>query len=87
VVTEETIEEKDDKKKDKVKEETVAIEDLKLPARTASVLEDNKITTVNQLKEMTEVNLLDLDGMGEKGVKEIRKAIGGLGVILKAEEK
>ena len=34
---------------------------------------------------MTESDLLALDGMGKKGVKEIRKAIGGLGVILKSE--
>jgi len=75
-------------KKDLKKEDVVVlVEDLKLPARTAGVLEDNKISTVEQIKDMTETDLLNLDGMGEKGVKEIRKAIGGLGIILKAEEK
>ncbi len=74
-------------KESKKTEIAVGIDDLKLPSRTASVLEDNKITTVKQIEKMTENNLLDLDGMGEKGVKEIRKAIGGLGIILKAEEK
>ncbi len=84
----EEVEEKETpKKEEKEEEKVVAIEGLKLPARTATVLEDNKITTVSQIEKMTEVNLLDLDGMGEKGVKEIRKAIGGLGIILKAEEK
>jgi DNA-directed RNA polymerase subunit alpha len=93
VVQEVDVEEKDitekvvEKKSEKAEEKVVTIEDLKLPARTASVLEDNKITSVSQIEEMTETNLLDLDGMGEKGVKEIRKAIGGLGIILKAEEK
>ena len=75
---------KEDLKKEDV---VVLVEDLKLPARTAGVLEDNKISTVEQIKDMTETDLLNLDGMGEKGVKEIRKAIGGLGIILKAEEK
>ncbi len=88
VTMEEKVVAKEEKEKEvKVEAKVVAIEDLKLPARTASVLEDNKITTVAQIEKMTEVNLLDLDGMGEKGVKEIRKAIGGLGIILKAEEK
>ena len=91
VESEESVEEVEEKetpkKEEKAEEKVVAIEDLKLPARTATVLEDNKIITVSQIEKMTEVNLLDLDGMGEKGVKEIRKAIGGLGIILKAEEK
>lgn len=87
-VEEKEIPEKDINKKDKkIEEKITTIEDLKLPARTVSVLEDNKITTVTQIEAMTETNLLDLDGMGEKGIKEIRKAIGGLGIILKAEEK
>ena len=84
---EKEVSKKDVEKDIKKVEEVVGIEDLKLPARTASVLEDNKITTVTQVEKMTESDLLDLDGMGKKGVKEIRKAIGGLGVILKAEEK
>ncbi len=75
---------KDVKNKEKV---IVNIVDLKLPVRTASVLEDNKITTVKQMEKLTESDLLNLDGMGEKGVKEIRKAIGSLGIILKAEKK
>jgi DNA-directed RNA polymerase subunit alpha len=82
------IESKDDDKKIKaVSNEVVKnVVDLNLPTRTASVLEDNKITTIKQIEKMTEDDLLDLEGMGEKGVKEIRKAIGGLGIILKAKE-
>jgi len=87
VTKEEVMKESTEKKDGRGKEKIATIEDLKLPARTLSVLEDNKITTVAQIEKMTEANLLDLDGMGEKGVKEIRKAIGGLGIILKAEEK
>jgi DNA-directed RNA polymerase subunit alpha len=91
--SEEAVDESNDTKKidvsskKKVAKVNIVIADLKLPARTASVLEDNKIETVDQIEEMAESDLLALDGMGEKGVKEIRKAIGGLGIILKAEEK
>lgn len=72
----------------KVSEDSVIknLADLNLPTRTASVLEDNNITTIKQIEKMTENDLLDLEGMGEKGIKEIRKAIGGLGIILKAKE-
>ena len=91
-VKEETISESEDIKEEKkvdkkVKKEISRIDELKLPTRTASVLEDNKITTIEQIEKMTESDLMNLDGMGAKGVKEIRKAIGGLGIILKAEEK
>lgn len=67
-------------------EETIMLEDLNLPTRTAGVLADSKITTVQQIEEMTEADLLALEGMGDKGVKEIRKVIGGLGIVLKAKE-
>ncbi len=66
--------------------EVTEISELNLPTRTASVLEDNKITTIAQIEKMTEMDLLELEGMGDKGVKEIRKAIGGLGIILKAKK-
>ena len=85
VISEDTKEEK--KVDKKAKKEVSKIDELKLPTRTASVLEDNKITTIEQIEKMTESDLMNLDGMGAKGVKEIRKAIGGLGIILKAEEK
>ncbi len=68
------------------KAEITDVQDLNLPTRTASVLADNNITTIKQIEEMSEADLLELEGMGDKGVKEIRKAIGGLGIILKAEK-
>ncbi len=66
------------------KAEITDVQDLNLPTRTASVLVDNNITTIKQIETMSEEDLLALEGMGDKGVKEIRKAIGGLGIILKA---
>ena len=35
---------------------------------------------------MTEEEILKLEGMGEKGIKEIKKAIGSLGITLKSAE-
>ena len=61
------------------------IADLKLPARIVSILKDHRITTIKQLEKSTEEKLLSLEGLGEKGVKEIKKAIGSLGVVLKSE--
>ncbi len=97
VKKEEVAKSADKKEEDKQEEESVkddsvqeqvakTVADLNLPTRTLSVLEDNKITTIKQIEKMTEDDLLNLEGMGEKGVKEIRKAIGALGIILKAKE-
>ncbi len=54
-----------------------------LSTRTGRVLEENKVTTVKDIATKTEEELLALDGIGEKGVKEIRKAIGVHGITLK----
>ena len=61
------------------------VKELALPARIESILLDNGIKTVSQIESMTEEDLLNLEGLGDKGVKEIRKAIGSLGVILKSK--
>lgn len=58
---------------------------LKLSTRTMNVLESNNIGEVDQIAQMTEQELGKLDGMGEKGIKEIKKAIGSLGITLKSE--
>jgi DNA-directed RNA polymerase subunit alpha len=77
---EEVVEKKDDTKK-------VEVTELKnLSTRTLNVLEANKITTIGAIVKMTEAELTDLDGMGAKGVKEIKKAIGDYGVNLRQEK-
>lgn len=64
--------------------ENISIDDLKgLSTRTINALRDNKITKVKGIVKLTTEELGDLSGMGEKGVKEIKKAIGILGLILK----
>ncbi len=81
----------DDKKED-VSEEVgnekeagnIKIEELKgLSTRTLNALKDNKISKVKKIISLSADDLLQLEGMGEKGVKEIKKAIGSLGLILK----
>lgn len=61
------------------------ISELELSGRTASALSNNKIKTVGGLIRKSEKSILELEGMGEKGVEEIKKALKKLGVELKAE--
>lgn len=56
-----------------------------LSTRTLNVLEKNKISKVGDILKLTENQLENLDGMGAKGIKEIKKAIGDFGVNLKKE--
>jgi len=63
-----------------------SIEELKgLSTRTVNVLKDNKVNKVKEIISLTTDELCQLEGMGEKGVKEIKKSIGGLGLILKSK--
>jgi len=57
-----------------------------LSTRTLNVLEKGKVVTVGEIVKMTESQLGELEGMGAKGVKEIKKAIGEFGLNLKAEK-
>lgn len=62
---------------------TKVVELKNLSTRTLNVLEASKITKVAGIVKMTEEDLKALDGMGDKGIKEIKKAIGELGLTLK----
>ncbi|MDP1884703.1 MAG: DNA-directed RNA polymerase subunit alpha [Candidatus Moranbacteria bacterium] len=84
VVKEAVEEEIKEKKEDPNKVEVVALKNLS--TRTMNVLESNKIATVGAIVKMTEAELTDLEGMGAKGVKEIKKAIGEYGVNLKQDK-
>jgi len=64
------------------------VTDLKgLSTRTLNVLEKSKVQKVGDILKLTEEKLRELDGMGAKGIKEIKKAIGELGFNLKKESK
>lgn len=61
------------------------IEDLKLSSRTQNILSNNHLKTVSGLLRLREKDLLQLEGMGAKGAKEIKKSLGKLGLTLKSE--
>jgi len=70
-------------KKIKVSAQELLVEDLRLSTRTITVLRDNRIKSISNLAKKSEEQLLTLSGMGAKGTKEIRRALGKLGIILK----
>lgn len=61
-----------------------AVDSLSFSTRTMNVLEKNNIKIVRDLSSLTEEELSGLEGMGEKGLKEIKKAIGNFGLTLKS---
>ncbi len=62
----------------------VKIEDLGLSTRTENALVGASIRTAGGLARKSEVDLLATDGLGEKGINEIKKALSDLGLELKA---
>lgn len=71
---------KGEKKVEKVKEkkeipEKIKIEDLNISQRTKNALLKAKITTLSSLSKKKEEDLLKIEGIGEKGIKEIKKAL------------
>jgi len=63
------------------------VEDLALSSRTINVLLKNNIKTAEGLARKSEASLVELEGMGEKGVKEIKKALKKVDLELKEEKK
>ncbi|PIR57906.1 MAG: DNA-directed RNA polymerase subunit alpha [Parcubacteria group bacterium CG10_big_fil_rev_8_21_14_0_10_38_31] len=59
------------------------IEDLNLSSRTSKSLSEASIRTVGGLTRKKEDDLLAIDNLGKKGVQEIRRALGNLGLTLK----
>ena len=59
------------------------IETLNLSARTLNALSNANIRTVGGLARKKEKDLLDIDGMGAKGVAEIKEVLETFGITLK----
>ncbi len=59
------------------------IETLGFSARTANALASANIRTLGGLVRKKEDDILDVDGLGTKGVQEIKKVLGNLGITLK----
>ncbi len=59
------------------------IEDLDLSTRTMNALVKASVKNVGALAKRSEKKLKDIEGLGDKGVIEIKKALGNLGLTLK----
>jgi DNA-directed RNA polymerase subunit alpha len=59
------------------------IESLDISARTQNALNNANIRTVGGLARKKEKDLEDIDGLGDKGIREIRAALGEFGITLK----
>jgi DNA-directed RNA polymerase subunit alpha len=60
------------------------VEDLGLSTRTLNALIGGSIKTAGGLARKSESDLLSLDGLGEKGITEIKEALENIGLSLKA---
>lgn len=60
------------------------VKTLSFSTRTMNVLEKNSVKTIRDIVSFSEAELSKLEGMGEKGLKEIKKAIGNFGLTLKS---
>jgi len=59
------------------------IETIGLTQRTANALTSANIRTLGGLVRKKEEDILDIDGLGTKGVQEIKKVLSGMGITLK----
>jgi len=59
------------------------IESLNLSARTVNALNNANIRTVGGLARKKEEDLLDIDGLGAKGIQEIKRTLMQSGIVLK----
>lgn len=59
------------------------IETIGLSQRTSNALTSANIRTLGGLVRKKEEDILDIDGLGSKGVQEIKKVLGGMGITLK----
>ncbi|MBU1102422.1 DNA-directed RNA polymerase subunit alpha [Patescibacteria group bacterium] len=65
----------------------IKIEDLKLSARTLNALLEGGIKTVGRLIKKTEEALEEIEGIGDRGVSEVKKALKKLDLALKSKEE
>jgi DNA-directed RNA polymerase subunit alpha len=61
----------------------IKIDELKLSSRTMNALREAGIKTVSGLSRKKEATLREIEGLGDKGIQEIKKALGNLGITLK----
>src|SRR3989338_5133706 len=60
------------------------VESLDLSARTTNALSNANIRTIGGLARKTEEDLLEIDGLGDKGIQEIKRALAAHDISLKS---
>lgn len=60
------------------------VENLDLSTRTNNALSNANIRTIGGLARKTEEDLLEIDGLGDKGIQEIKRALAAHDITLKA---
>jgi DNA-directed RNA polymerase subunit alpha len=83
IIIKEAKEEVDDSKESDAEFLKTRIETLDLSARTINALSNGNIRTVGGLARKKEKDLDDIDGLGSKGIQEIRKVLSDFGITLK----
>lgn len=84
-ITEEKIEAAEKRNEEEKKKNVLktSIDELNLPLRVLKVLKENKIGTIDKLVKKSEADIREFSGMGDGGIKGIKKSLGKLGLILK----
>ena len=59
------------------------LDTLKLSSRTLNALREAGIKTVGGVSRKREETLREIEGLGDKGIQEIKKALGNFGITLK----
>ena len=59
------------------------LDELKISNRTLNALREVGIKTVGGLARKREATLREIEGIGDKGIQEIKKALGNFGITLK----
>jgi DNA-directed RNA polymerase subunit alpha len=88
---EKDVEETKDKKEEGEKEESseftdilkTRIDTLDLSTRTLNALTGANIRTIGGVARKKKEDLLEIEGIGDKGIQEIKKILGGYGITLK----
>ncbi len=61
----------------------IRIEDVNFSSRTLRALSEGSIRTIGGLARKREEDLKNIDGLGDKGIAEIKRALGNYGINLK----
>ncbi len=85
IMEEEIAPEKSDAGKEKLDNDFLKtrIETLELSPRTLHALQSANVRTIGGLIRKKEEDLLDIDGLGNKGIQEIKRVLSNFGITLK----